>query len=723
MTTIKVKRIQKFVEPLWGALNRTIVLYGGAGSGKSHATAQRILNLFYSGQDLRILVVRKTGPALRITAFQLLLDLLEEMKLPYTVNYSDMVIRNPRGNIIFCKSLDNPEKIKSFQANYIWVEEATDIEYTDYLQLNLRLRRVNVNPGWKNQIFLTFNPIDEHHWLVQHFIRGKPDDNVLVHHSTYLDNPFLDEEYVQELIDLVEKDINFYRIYTLGEPGVLTNKIYHNYVTVPRESWPVVPSSEKVYGIDFGYTRPSAVVSLIFAEGDAVYVKEELYQTHLTNSDLIEKLKEIDPAKRGLYYADSAEPDRIEEIRQAGFDIHPAFKNIKLGIDRVKRRKLYIHEDSVNTLKEINNYKYREDRDGSALEEPVQFQDHCFVAGTRVITTRGEIPIETVMTTDRVLTRNGFMPVVASGLTGIKPIYEMRLVDGRTLYGTGNHPIFVEGKGFIPMDTLRYGDVVKCNPMSLYSTEFRIGGIQNRNGVQTGHITDLPRITSHRDTGICIKKSGNSTTVRYPMVTTSTTKTKIPPTMTFQTSNAFPVVYTYPYMQANCHKTKRLQNGEETISTKLDQKRQNGTVRKKAGNGIANMRKRHISQSKLRKRARIVENRSLTIRDSLRVGFAPMPANLHIVGKQELMTLPTHVSIAEGYLAHPDSNPESSVLDNVRVATIRNTGYLAPVYNLTVANTHEFFANGILVHNCMDALRYGISSYEEDYELDEWSWF
>ena len=85
--------------------------------------------------------------------------------------------------------------------------------------------------------------------------------------------------------------------------------------------------------------------------------------------------------------------------------------------------------------------------------------------------------------------------------------------------------------------------------------------------------------------------------------------------------------------------------------------------------------------------------------------------------------LPTHVSIAEGYLAHPDSNPESSVLDNVRVATIRNTGYLAPVYNLTVANTHEFFANGILVHNCMDALRYGISSYEEDYELDEWSWF
>ena len=134
MTTIKVKRIQTFVEPLWGALNRTIVLYGGAGSGKSHATAQRILNLFYSGQDLRILVVRKTGPALRITAFQLLLDLLEEMKLPYTVNYSDMVIRNPRGNIIFCKSLDNPEKIKSFQANYIWVEEATDIEYTDYLQ-------------------------------------------------------------------------------------------------------------------------------------------------------------------------------------------------------------------------------------------------------------------------------------------------------------------------------------------------------------------------------------------------------------------------------------------------------------------------------------------------------------------------------------------------------------------------------------------------------------
>ncbi len=36
-----------------------------------------------------------------------------------------------------------------------------------------------------------------------------------------------------------------------------------------------------------------------------------------------------------------------------------------------------------------------------------------------------------------------------------------------------------------------------------------------------------------------------------------------------------------------------------------------------------------------------------------------------------------------------------------------------PVYNLTVAGAHEYYANGILVHNC-DALRYVVSSLPKE---------
>jgi len=125
-----------------------------------------------------------------------------------------------------------------------------------------------------------------------------------------------------------------------------------------------------------------------------IYLRELLYQTHLTNEDLIEKLKELIPDKNRYTYADSAEPARIEEIARAGFNIHPADKSVKDGIDFVKRQKLHILKRSVNLIKEIGGYKYKEDKDGNVLEEPVKFRDHLMDAMRMAIYThlKGEAP-------------------------------------------------------------------------------------------------------------------------------------------------------------------------------------------------------------------------------------------------------------------------------------------------------------------------------------------
>jgi len=355
---------------------RFIVSYGGAGSGKSRAVAQRFVLNLIEGTNERMLVTRKTLPSLRITAYRLVLDLLKEVGFPLnqdTWNKSEMLIRWKTNEILF-KGLDDPEKIKSYEATQIWVEEATEITREDFLQLNLRLRLPS--PAG-NHLYLTFNPVDQYHWLITDMVHGKK-EGAAVLHSTHQNNPFLDDEYRRELESLKEIDDNYYRVYTLGEPGVLKNIIYTHYQVDTLAAWPE-KFQDVCYGLDFGYNNPSALVKVGIRDQE-LYLEEILYEEKLTNTQLIEKMKDLGIDHETPIYADSAEPDRIEEIIRAGFNTMPAQKNVRAGIDRVKRYRLHIHPESVNLLGEIRGYKYREDKAGRVLEDPVKWRDHLMDA-------------------------------------------------------------------------------------------------------------------------------------------------------------------------------------------------------------------------------------------------------------------------------------------------------------------------------------------------------
>lgn len=367
-----VERLATFHEFFQSNQNkRLLAVYGGAGSGKSVATAQHIVYLLLTHPNARILVIRKTLPALRITAYRLILDILSQMGVPFYLNKSELVIRFNNSEILF-KGMDDPEKIKSYEANYVWCEEATEITKEDFLQLNLRMRRANA--AGINQMFLTFNPIDAYHWLITDVVQGHRDD-AAIHHSTYKDNiRFLSPEYISELENLINQDQNYYRIYALGEPGVLENVIYRNYEIV--DDYPA--AGDQYFGLDFGFNNPSALVQ-VTERDQQIYIRELLYKSGLTNADLISILREILP-DGALIYADAAEPARIQEIRNAGYNIHPADKSVLDGIDAVKRHRLFIHQDSQNLIAEIRGYSYRTDKNGRVLEEPVKFRDHAMDA-------------------------------------------------------------------------------------------------------------------------------------------------------------------------------------------------------------------------------------------------------------------------------------------------------------------------------------------------------
>lgn len=197
---------------------RFIISLGSAGSGKSYVQTQfEILKCLRRKEKL--LVIRKVGATLGDSVIALFIETLELWGIEYKFNKVDRKITFDNGSIILFKGLDNAQKIKSIAGiSRIWVEEATELTVDDFNQLNARLRgKQNAALG---QIVLTFNPISENHWIKKMFFDRDRDD-CYKYHTTAKDNKWIDSEYIKQMEEYKHYDMNFYRVYFLGEFGII----------------------------------------------------------------------------------------------------------------------------------------------------------------------------------------------------------------------------------------------------------------------------------------------------------------------------------------------------------------------------------------------------------------------------------------------------------------------------------------------------------------------
>lgn len=380
MTLDFEKNNNPYFYPLFYDQHRYLVLCGGAGSGKSHFTAQKLIYRTLT-EDIKHkwLVIRKTQPAVRESAFSLVEDYLEKWELPHRT--TDLRIKF-NGSLFLFKGLDIEEKIKSIEGvTGIWIEEATELTPADFRQLDLRIRG---DVGTYKQIVLSFNPVGGNlSWLNQKFFKKKNIDTT-VHRSTWRDNQFIDDDYADKAIKT--GDETFIAIYDRGEWAELKNRIIQKYVIrhfTSKQVTEILNRADRIHGgLDFGFNDPC--VFLLMAEVDqVVYILREFYKTGILNSTFVKevgallgKVKCDRKIKNIQMWADSAEPDRILEFVQGGFQCYKAKKKLKEGLEELRRRKFIINDECVNSCRELPMYSYREDKNGNVLEEPVEYNDH-----------------------------------------------------------------------------------------------------------------------------------------------------------------------------------------------------------------------------------------------------------------------------------------------------------------------------------------------------------
>lgn len=219
--------------PLYADRQRYLVLYGGAGSGKSVFAAQKLIVRTLAEPGHKFLIVRKVAKTLRHSTFALLRETIGSWGLGqlFRANKTDMELACPNGSAIIHAGLDDVEKLKSIHGvTGIWIEEASEITPEDFRQLDIRLRGRTKH---YKQIILSFNPVSITHWLKEEFF-DNPKPNATVLHTTYKDNRFLDEDSKQVLEAFRDTDEYYYTVYCLGQWGVLGRTVYNGKIVTER---------------------------------------------------------------------------------------------------------------------------------------------------------------------------------------------------------------------------------------------------------------------------------------------------------------------------------------------------------------------------------------------------------------------------------------------------------------------------------------------------------
>jgi len=346
---------------------------GGSSAGKTYAILPILIDIATKTPLSEISVVAESIPHLKRGAMKDFKKIMVETGRFFDDrwNATDFKYTFANGSQIEFFSADNDAKLRGARRDWLYMNEANNMNFHSYTELASRT---------KKGVYLDWNPTDAF-WFHDELINDADVDFLIIN---YMDNEACPESALNFINKAKQKAdagssfwSNWYRVYGLGEIGSLEGTVFNNWTqcdNIPKDAEFIS------YGLDWGFTNDPTALIEVYRYESKIYVNELLYQTQLTNSDIVAKLKAFQVNTSQCIVADSAEPKSIQDLTNAGYYVEPARKgpdSIKASIDRLQQYEIVVTKNSLNLIKELRQYKWAKDREGKALNAPEDVMNHA----------------------------------------------------------------------------------------------------------------------------------------------------------------------------------------------------------------------------------------------------------------------------------------------------------------------------------------------------------
>ena len=379
--------INKKYAPIQQSPSRYFIVTGGRGSGKSFSINLQLVLLTYEAGHT-ILFTRFTLASAYISIIPEFIDKIETLNIQDHFHITkDEIINKLSGSKILFKGIktssgDQTANLKSLTNVSTWVmdeaEELVDENIFDKIDLSVR------NLKKQNRVILILNPVTKEHWIYSRFFEDKgvmdgsntTKDNTTYIHTTYLDNlKNLSKSYLTQIENIKKRRPEKYRHQMLGgwlakaEGVIFTNWKIGEFKQV----------GVSVFGQDYGFASDSSTLieTNIDTTNKIIYLKECFYLPKLTTTQIAQL--NLKHAKTNLIVGDSAEPRLIAEVKAKGCNLIKSIKgqgSITYGISLLQDYDLIIEPNSINLIKELNNYCWLERKSNT----PIDKWNHCIDA-------------------------------------------------------------------------------------------------------------------------------------------------------------------------------------------------------------------------------------------------------------------------------------------------------------------------------------------------------
>lgn len=344
---------------------------GGTSASKTISILQWLIDYAQTHENKVISIVSETMPHLRKGAMRDFKNIMLEHGYWKDDDWNKTESTYTFGTtIIEFFSVDQPGKVRGPRRHVLFMNEANNIDYETFDQLEVRTMEI---------IWLDWNPVTEFWFYLDELgnqgVIAREDVDFLI--LTYKDNEALDARIV-EAIEKHKNNKNWWRVYGEGQLGEVEGRIYKDWRQLDE-----LPHEARLlrYGLDFGYSNDPAALIAVYEYNGGYILDEVLYRKGMSNKDLADLIKsqEIE----ALTIADSAEPKSIDEISHYNISIIPATKgadSVNHGIQFVQSQRISVTKRSVNLMREYRSYLWQTDKDGRQIKKPQDFQNHCMDA-------------------------------------------------------------------------------------------------------------------------------------------------------------------------------------------------------------------------------------------------------------------------------------------------------------------------------------------------------